>query len=917
MRRRRKHTLKAGNSEAEANVATSPSLSTSRGVSELPVVVNTLCRQAQHHNRTIEILTTALFLERHQNIHTTPPLLRQLAAYFTQPNDSCSPLPFTWLADYPLLLNYWKELPSLPLSDGATETLEDESCKRHDFGDNVEIYHLKKAEVLAIICDNATNMTKAVKLLNEEVEDEEPSDSDENFNLDVDRAQHQRVEKDVFDDDNPCIKILAPFDLNDFVVHHIRWVSCANVVRRGLIHGHETPVCGVCVGVLSKDGPYVLYLISVEARKDFVCEAIKQCPRNKLLVVRSQVRSMEGSKSSSGELSEDQALKKEFLSHIDNATSQFLSHHKLQLRRKDINGSISGAAVNDLQKQNLETNRQKRGPVQKTFRIRPSYFTTLMEESGHARAIHHILFVLILFHMTGHILANYSDNGTMGLGMIHWNFQGLENVFYVWTYMQLSACVAYFIFRFWAKNIAEAGPRFNQIFLAMYVLGAILFIYYPAKYIWEFHPTPTCSAIIVAEQTRLSMKIHAFVRTNITRTLEYWVSKSKGRRPSSTESVIYSTQPSEDGPCPKFSRFIYFLFAPTLLYRDEYPRNSKIRWSWVFYFLSEVIICVIVQFLFFHLLLPPIQNLANKERITMVDMFTACMNNALTAVVMQITGWFCIIHAWSNLFAELLRFGDRLFYTDWWTSASHHQYYRTWNKIVHEWLYEYIYTDLALLAGSKNKILPAAGVFLVSALVHEYILVLICRFAFPLLFFVFFGTAICMLRIEQSNLSMVFTLAIGNAFIYTLYTLEFYSRQKCSTESRRTNRSWKKLHLRRLKQTAKNQYHKVAKRNQSHKVAKRNQSHQVAKRNQSHQVAKRNQSHQLAKRNQSHQLAKRSQSHQVAKRSQSHQVAKRSQSHQVAKRSQSHQVAKRNRFRNQQHRRASKEVKRKTQERVK
>ena len=42
----------------------------------------------------------------------------------------------------------------------------------------------------------------------------------------------------------------------------------------------------------------------------------------------------------------------------------------------------------------------------------------------------------------------------------------------------------------------------------------------------------------------------------------------------------------------------------------------------------------------------------------------------------------------------MLRFADRQFYKDWWNCRSFAMYYRTWNVVVHDWLYRYIYQDL-------------------------------------------------------------------------------------------------------------------------------------------------------------------------------------------------------------------------------
>jgi hypothetical protein len=37
--------------------------------------------------------------------------------------------------------------------------------------------------------------------------------------------------------------------------------------------------------------------------------------------------------------------------------------------------------------------------------------------------------------------------------------------------------------------------------------------------------------------------------------------------------IVYKTDDEETTtPCPPFSKYLYFLFAPTLVYRDNYPR---------------------------------------------------------------------------------------------------------------------------------------------------------------------------------------------------------------------------------------------------------------------------------------------------------------------------------------------------------
>lgn len=47
--------------------------------------------------------------------------------------------------------------------------------------------------------------------------------------------------------------------------------------------------------------------------------------------------------------------------------------------------------------------------------------------------------------------------------------------------------------------------------------------------------------------------------------------------------------------------------------------------------------------------------------------------------------FYAYFHLYLNLWAEILRFGDRVFYKDWWNSSEIGSYWRLWNMPVHLW----------------------------------------------------------------------------------------------------------------------------------------------------------------------------------------------------------------------------------------
>ena len=66
-------------------------------------------------------------------------------------------------------------------------------------------------------------------------------------------------------------------------------------------------------------------------------------------------------------------------------------------------------------------------------------------------------------------------------------------------------------------------------------------------------------------QTRLTMKTYSFLRENVYKVLWPWKANQK-----TGPAVWYPGQMKPE--VGTLSQYLYFVFAPTLLYRDEYPR---------------------------------------------------------------------------------------------------------------------------------------------------------------------------------------------------------------------------------------------------------------------------------------------------------------------------------------------------------
>jgi sterol O-acyltransferase len=181
------------------------------------------------------------------------------------------------------------------------------------------------------------------------------------------------------------------------------------------------------------------------------------------------------------------------------------------------------------------------------------------------------------------------------------------------------------------------------------------------------------------------MKTHAFVRNNMPRII---TPDLKGNG---------SAQPKSD-PFPEFSKFAYFLLAPTLVYRDHYPRTTgPIKWKTVLVHLFEVAGCLLYTYcLFDRYCVPVFRSIVVSELglVKYIQLVSMCI---MPGALIQLMVFFAFLHSWHNAFAEMLKFGDRQFYLDWWNSTTFAEYYRTWNTLVHDWLYNYIYRDLYIV----------------------------------------------------------------------------------------------------------------------------------------------------------------------------------------------------------------------------
>ncbi|KAI9729438.1 MAG: hypothetical protein M1834_006819 [Cirrosporium novae-zelandiae] len=186
---------------------------------------------------------------------------------------------------------------------------------------------------------------------------------------------------------------------------------------------------------------------------------------------------------------------------------------------------------------------------------------------------------------------------------------------------------------------------------------------------------------------------------------------------SSSLPAIYASCPYPQNITLK--NLTYFWWAPTLVYQPVYPRTNSIRWMFVFKRVLEVTgLSVFIWLISAQYGAPLLRNSLDKlVALDIVSILERIMKMSTISLVIWLAGFFALFQSFLNALAEIMRFGDREFYTDWWNSPSLGVYWRTWNKPVYSFMKRHVYFPL-VGRGCPSK-LASAMVFVLSGILHE------------------------------------------------------------------------------------------------------------------------------------------------------------------------------------------------------
>ncbi|CAG5074095.1 Similar to Soat1: Sterol O-acyltransferase 1 (Mus musculus) [Cotesia congregata] len=199
---------------------------------------------------------------------------------------------------------------------------------------------------------------------------------------------------------------------------------------------------------------------------------------------------------------------------------------------------------------------------EKVFEMRNSTLTDLFSEIKHVKTIYNCFVALFLIAFLNTAVYDILQNGSLSLGFltIKLGFGKMTTVIKIWCFMVASSYSVYYFYNFYAHQRIKLSPKSFQLkiwdytWFLLFVGYQLTFLVLPAHIILKSQLPPPSTTIVLMEQVRMIMKIHAFIRSTVPSVLNRKLHDGSG-------DLI-----------PKFNKFSYFMFAPTLIYQDNYPR---------------------------------------------------------------------------------------------------------------------------------------------------------------------------------------------------------------------------------------------------------------------------------------------------------------------------------------------------------
>lgn len=180
-----------------------------------------------------------------------------------------------------------------------------------------------------------------------------------------------------------------------------------------------------------------------------------------------------------------------------------------------------------------------------------------------------------------------------------------------------------------------------------------------------------------------------------------------------------------------WANYVDFLFCPTLCYEIEYPRFDSIDWKNLFAKITAVFGCIfLLTVISEEFILPTLQESQARLHdgpgsLESLLILAETVSWLLFPFMLTFLLVFLVIFEYVlGAFAEITRFADRHFYSDWWNSTDWMEFSREWNIPVYSFLRRHVYSASRPHIG---RAYATVITFLISAVGHEIVMACITK----------------------------------------------------------------------------------------------------------------------------------------------------------------------------------------------
>lgn len=290
----------------------------------------------------------------------------------------------------------------------------------------------------------------------------------------------------------------------------------------------------------------------------------------------------------------------------------------------------------------------------RVFAVQASRLSEMLRVPEFA-TIHNLFVAIVIMAGLNILISDYLEKGELlDLSLLWWCFGDFDRAALIWAGMIAASLLLLPL----AWLVHHRTGVLRSLAIAAYVALQLTF-YAGSAFITRHYRFPPATAFaLLIEQTRISLKMHSYLRESYPRSLDDYEHSTV--QPAAVLAATAPEGASADAPwlgwgaADEVRSYFYFLFVPTLLYRRSYPVSYGRRFSFIARCLAEVAATIYFVYVVFRFVGPQFK-LKSNEAIKVDAIVLSVFSSMLPAMLIYVFGFFALLHAWMNGWAELLR----------------------------------------------------------------------------------------------------------------------------------------------------------------------------------------------------------------------------------------------------------------------